>query len=152
MGEDFNYAEAFNTIDLAELQRGHRKSDDDIAGMVARRLRPLWAPSSFGWRGTVQAHTVSGTDAVAVPLARFALHRSTVGPTTPASIRQSGCSGPSSRSMVGVFRMADLIIFAGNCAIESMGLKTLGFAGGREDVWEPEEDIYWGIRDHVARR
>src|SRR4029450_6560942 len=39
---------------------------------------------------------------------------------------------------------ADLMIFAGNCALESMGLKTFGFAGGREDTWEPEEDIYWG--------
>jgi catalase-peroxidase len=42
---------------------------------------------------------------------------------------------------------ADLMIFAGNCALESMGFKTLGFAGGREDVWEPEEDIYWGPED-----
>ena len=47
---------------------------------------------------------------------------------------------------------ADLMILAGNCALESMGFKTFGFGGGREDVWEPEEDIYWGHRDHVARR
>ncbi len=42
---------------------------------------------------------------------------------------------------------ADLMILAGNCALESMGLKTFGFGGGREDVWEPKEDIYWGSED-----
>jgi catalase-peroxidase len=41
---------------------------------------------------------------------------------------------------------ADLMILAGNCALESMGFKTFGFGGGREDIWEPEEDIYWGPR------
>jgi catalase (peroxidase I) len=44
------------------------------------------------------------------------------------------------------------MVLAGNVALESMGFKTFGFAGGREDVWEPEEDIYWGPGDRVARR
>jgi catalase (peroxidase I) len=47
---------------------------------------------------------------------------------------------------------ADLMILAGNCALESMGFKTFGFAGGREDIWEPEEDIYWGPRGVAGER
>ena len=46
--------------------------------------------------------------------------------------------------MAGRISWADLMIFTGNCALESMGFKTFGFAGGREDVWEPEKDTYWG--------
>ena len=47
---------------------------------------------------------------------------------------------------------ADLMVFAGNCALESMGFKTFGFGGGREDVWEPDEDVYWGPEADLARR
>ena len=47
---------------------------------------------------------------------------------------------------------ADLMILTGNVALESMGFKTFGFAGGRADIWEPEEDIYWGAEEHLARR
>ena len=47
---------------------------------------------------------------------------------------------------------ADLMILTGNCALESMGFKTLGFAGGREDVWEPEADIYWGPEKRMVSR
>ena len=60
------------------------------------------------------------------------------------STRHAYCSGLSNKKYGKKISWADLMILAGNCALESMGFKTFGFGGGREDVWEPEEDIYWG--------
>src|SRR5687768_13941660 len=93
-----------------------------------------------------QARTASPTaGAVAAP-ARSASPPSTAGPTTRASTRHAGCSGRSSKKYSRKISWADLLIFAGNCAYESMGFRTFGFAFGREEIWEPEE-IFWGPED-----
>ena len=78
--------------------------------------------------------------------ARSASPRSTAGPTTPTSTRRAGCCGRSSRSTASKISWADLLVFAGNVALESMGFKTFGFGFGRPDIWEPEE-IFWGPED-----
>ena len=70
--------------------------------------------------------------------------RSTVGPTTPTSTKRACLLWPIKQKYGRKISWGDLMILAGNCALESMGFKTSGFAGGRDDVWEPEEDIYWG--------
>ena len=128
------------------------RADDALAGVVARRLRPLRA--ALHSHGVAQRRHVSHLRRPRrrSRAARSASRRSTAGRTTRTSTRRAGCCGRSSRSTASKLSWADLMVFAGNCALESMGFKTFGFGGGREDVWEPEEDIYWGSRAQVARR
>ena len=143
MGEDFNYAEAFNTLDLAEVQR-------DIEKVMTTSQE--WWPADYGhygplfirmaWHsaGTYRIHDGRGGGASGT--LRFAPLNSW--PDNASLDKAVRLLWPVKQKYGRKLSMADLIIFAGNCALESMGLKTFGFAGGREDVWEPEEDIYWG--------
>ncbi len=143
MGEDFNYAEAFNTLDLDALR-------DDIYKVMTTSQE--WWPADYGhygplfirmaWHsaGTYRIHDGRGGGASGT--LRFAPLNSW--PDNASLDKAVRLLWPVKQKYGRKLSMADLIIFAGNCALESMGLKTLGFAGGREDVWEPEEDIYWG--------
>ena len=143
MGEDFNYAEAFNTIDLTELQQ-------DIEKVMTTSQE--WWPADYGhygplfirmaWHsaGTYRIHDGRGGGASGT--LRFAPLNSW--PDNASLDKAVRLLWPVKQKYGRSLSMADLIIFAGNCALESMGFKTFGFAGGREDVWEPEEDIYWG--------
>jgi catalase-peroxidase len=111
-----------------------------------------WWPADWGHYGPLfirMAWHSAGTYRIAdgrggAGTATSASRRSTAGPTTSTSTRRAACCGRSSRSTARKISWADLMILAGNVALESMGFKTFGFAGGREDIWEPEEDIYWG--------
>ena len=143
MGEDFNYAEAFNTLDLDELQR-----DIEKVMMTSQE----WWPADYGhygplfirmaWHSAGTYRIDDGRGGGASGTLRFAPLNSW--PDNASLDKAVRLLWPVKQKYGRKLSMADLIIFAGNCALESMGLKTLGFAGGREDVWEPEEDIYWG--------
>ena len=143
MGEDFNYAEAFNTLDLAELQR-------DVEKVMTTSQE--WWPADYGhygplfirmaWHSAGTYRIGDGRGGGASGTLRFAPLNSW--PDNASLDKAVRLLWPVKQKYGRKLSMADLIIFAGNCALESMGLKTLGFAGGREDVWEPEEDIYWG--------
>ena len=143
MGEDFNYAAAFNTVDLAELQR-------DIEKVMTTSQE--WWPADYGhygplfirmaWHSAGTYRIGDGRGGGASGTLRFAPLNSW--PDNASLDKAVRLLWPVKQKYGRKLSMADLIIFAGNCALESMGLKTLGFAGGREDVWEPEEDIYWG--------
>ena len=143
MGEDFNYAEAFKTLDLNALR-------DDVFKVMTTSQE--WWPADYGhygplfirmaWHsaGTYRIHDGRGGGASGT--LRFAPLNSW--PDNASLDKAVRLLWPVKQKYGRKLSMADLIIFAGNCALESMGFKTLGFAGGREDVWEPEEDIYWG--------
>ena len=143
MGEDFNYAEAFKTLDLEELQR-------DIEKVMTTSQE--WWPADYGhygplfirmaWHSAGTYRIGDGRGGGASGTLRFAPLNSW--PDNASLDKAVRLLWPVKQKYGRKLSMADLIIFAGNCALESMGLKTLGFAGGREDVWEPEEDIYWG--------
>ena len=143
MGEDFNYAEAFNTIDLSELQQDIEKvmtTSQDWWPADYGHYGPLFIRMAWHSAGTYRIHDGRGGGASGTM--RFAPLNSW--PDNASLDKARRLLWPIKQKYGQKLSWADLMIFTGNCALESMGLKTYGFAGGREDVWEPEEDIYWG--------
>src|SRR5213075_2013824 len=143
MGEDFDYAEAFNALDYQALKR-------DLTALMTDS-QPWW-PADYGhygpffirmaWHSAGTYRTGDGRGGAGSGTQRFAPLNSW--PDNVLLDRTRRLLWPIKQKYGKKISWADLMILAGNCALESMGFDTFGFGGGREDVWEPEEDIYWG--------
>ena len=146
MDEDFDYREEFETLDLDALKK-------DIEAVMT--TSESWWPADHGhygplfirmaWHsaGTYRIH--DGRGGAGAGTLRFAPLNSW--PDNANLDKARRLLWPVKKKYGRKISWADLMIFAGNCALESMGFETLGFAGGREDVWEPEEEVYWGSED-----
>ena len=143
MGKDFNYAEEFKTLDLDALKQ------DIIEVMTTSQD---WWPADYGhygplfirmaWHSAGTYRIADGRGGGGAGAQRFAPLNSW--PDNASLDKARRLLWPVKQKYGRKISWADLMIFAGNCALESMGFKTFGFGGGREDIWEPEEDIYWG--------
>ncbi len=143
MGEAFNYAEAFKALDLMAVKK-------DLYALMTDSQE--WWPADYGhygglfvrmaWHSAGTYRTGDGRGGAGSGNQRLAPVNSW--PDNVNLDKARRLLWPIKQKYGKNVSWADLLILAGNCALESMGFKTFGFGGGREDIWEPEEDIYWG--------
>jgi catalase-peroxidase len=146
MDPGFDYAAEFATLDLAEVKR-------DIVEVLTTSQD--WWPADYGhygpliirmaWHSAGTYRISDGRGGAGAGMQRFAPLNSW--PDNANLDKARRLLWPVKQKYGRKLSWADLMVFAGNCALEDMGLETFGFSGGRADVWEPDEDVYWGPED-----